>query len=1066
VAVDQEQLIGHAAEGQRAEEALRRLNRTLRTISECNQAVVRATAEPELLEAVCRIAVECGGYRLAWVGLTEADEAKSVRPVAHAGLEEGYLDLLHITYADTERGRGTTGTAIRERRVFTIRDILSDPRFVPWRDDALKRGYASVIALPLFREEEVFGALTIYSARTDAFDVEEESLLNELARNLAYGITALRTRAERERAEEALHASETRFRELFNNMTSGVAVYEAQNDGRDFVFRDFNRAAERIEATPREAVLGRSVVEVFPGVRNFGLLDVFQRVWQTGQPEHYPAAVYHDERIVGWRENSVYKLPSGEIVAVYDDVTERKQAEAALRESEERLSLALEAARMGTWDLNFVTGKLIWSRGHEELWGYTPGTFRGTFEEFDQRLHPDDRSALYQTGQQAFAAGAAYTHEYRVLWPDGSVHWIHDRGRPYPDATGKTVRTLGVAMDITERKRAEEALRLAEERYRSLVENLNDVIFVLDLQGTLTYISPAIQRISDYRPEELMGQPFRRFIHPDNLPVVRASFADVLAGRLQPLEYRALDKQGRVVHIRSSSRPRFENGRLVGITGVITDVTERKQAEEALRESEERLRLAVAGADLGTWHWNLRTGELFWSDRSLAMSGFPPGTPVSYDKFLATMHPDDRARVDATVQRALQEGSEYDIEYRNLWPDGTVHWAASKGRAYCDDAGQPLRMEGVALDITRRKLAEAATRRERDFSEAALNSLPGVLYVFHQNLKMLRWNKNLEQVLGYTGAEISRMSPLDFFAEPDKALALAAIQEVFATGASHVEADVVAKDGTRTPYYFTGLATRIDGKLCLIGTGIDISQRKQAAEEQTRLQAALRHSEMMAAMGALVAGVAHEARNPLFGISATLDAFEARFGQQPQSAQYLAVLRGEANRLNGLMRDLLAYGRPPSPMLVPGSIVTVIAEAVAACAPLAREADVQVAMTTAEEIAPLAIDAGRLPQVFQNLLQNAIQQSPRGGTVTVEAAEASDDSRVWIECTVKDSGPGFREEDLPQQIFEPFFSHRTGGTGLGLSIVERIVADHRGTVAASNRPEGGAVVTVRLPAAA
>jgi signal transduction histidine kinase len=127
---------------------------------------------------------------------------------------------------------------------------------------------------------------------------------------------------------------------------------------------------------------------------------------------------------------------------------------------------------------------------------------------------------------------------------------------------------------------------------------------------------------------------------------------------------------------------------------------------------------------------------------------------------------------------------------------------------------------------------------------------------------------------------------------------------------------------------------------------------------------------------------------------------------------------------------------------------------------------VEIVVTTAPALAPVAMDRGRMSEVFQNLLQNALQQSPQGEVVTVETHEIHrDDSRVWIECTVKDSGPGFREEDLPRRIFEPFFTHRKGGTGLGLSIVERIVADHHGTVSAVNRPEGGAAVTVRLPAA-
>lgn len=152
------------------------------------------------------------------------------------------------------------------------------------------------------------------------------------------------------RLETALQTSETRFRELFNHMTSAVAIYGAVDGGADFFFRDFNPAGERMERIRREALIGRSVLEIFPGIREFGLFDVFQRVWRTGVPEHFPVTLYRDARIEGWRQNYVAKLPSGEIVVVYDDITEKKRAEEDMLRSREelrRLALHLETAREG-----------------------------------------------------------------------------------------------------------------------------------------------------------------------------------------------------------------------------------------------------------------------------------------------------------------------------------------------------------------------------------------------------------------------------------------------------------------------------------------------------------------------------------------------------------------------------------------------------------------------------------------------------------------------------------------------------------------------------------------------
>ncbi|MFN0088160.1 MAG: sensor histidine kinase [Blastocatellia bacterium] len=230
------------------------------------------------------------------------------------------------------------------------------------------------------------------------------------------------------------------------------------------------------------------------------------------------------------------------------------------------------------------------------------------------------------------------------------------------------------------------------------------------------------------------------------------------------------------------------------------------------------------------------------------------------------------------------------------------------------------------------------------------------------------------------------------------------------------------------------------------------------------LQASLHRSETMSLLGSLISGVAHEVRNPLFGISSTLDAFEARFDFNEEYEPYISVLRGEVDRLNHLMKDLLDYGRPLSHELATGSAAEAVSKAVQACMLLAQQGGVEIVNRVRAELPHIRLAPKRLPQAFLNLLENAIYHSSPGGRVTIEGEVIRQNGSPWVVLSIKDAGAGFREEDLPH-LFEPFFTRRRGGTGLGLSIVQKIVEAHGGMLYAANREEGGAVVEIRFPAA-
>ncbi len=402
---------------------------------------------------------------------------------------------------------------------------------------------------------------------------------------------------DRKYAEKVLQESEYRFRYLFEQMNSAVAVYEAVDDGEDFIFQDFNGAAERIEKVKKEDLLGRRVTEVFPGVQEFGIFTVFQRVWRTGVPEDYDISFYRDNRISGWRENHVYKLPSGEIVAIYNDVTVRKQMEEAMILQRERLDLAQSAGKVGIFDRDMVTGRSTWTPQLEIIYGIEPRGVTHTDNDWITRIHPDDLNEARSTVQRCIREQLkGIESDYRIVRPGGEVRWISNRADIFYDASGKPVRMVGTSVDITERKRAEMLLTESEQKYRLVVENAGEAILIAQ-DGMIKYVNPITLSILGYSEEKVRSKPFIEFIHPDDREKLLSAHIRRMQGEdPNPVrQFRVLCQDGSVRWADSNAVVILWEGKPATLN-FLNDITERKKTEEELDKSIKRLRMALGAA--------------------------------------------------------------------------------------------------------------------------------------------------------------------------------------------------------------------------------------------------------------------------------------------------------------------------------------------------------------------------------------------------------------------------------------------------------------------------------------
>jgi PAS domain S-box-containing protein len=635
---------------------------------------------------------------------------------------------------------------------------------------------------------------------------------------------------KRKQAEEKLEKERHRLFSVLDILPAYVYV-QAPDHSIHFV----NRKFRELFGDPGK----HPCYEVFHGRKEPCEECLTLRVLKTRIPQIYEWKSKDGRNYMVYEDT--FPAPDGrEMVVEFGiDITERKRAEKALQISQERYKLSTKAANVGVWDWDIKTNQFYIDPNVKEILGYKDEEIPNDIEVWTTYIHPHDLKPVMAAAQACIDGKTPeYVFEHRMMHKDGSVRWLLTRGNVIRDAKGNAVRMMGTDTDITERKWTEEALRRSEERFRLIAETSLDYIFQTDKSGKTIYCSPAIERVLGYTPKERQGTDFTRVILPSDLPKARALFKKVMQGEtVQNLEINLLHKNGRTVSIEVSVVPIFENKKVTSLFGIARDITERKRAQEQLRESEQRYRSVVDNIGIGV---SLISPNMEILSLNNQLKKWFPNIDVS-KKPLCYRSFNDPPR----------EGvCSYCPTYKTI-KDGQVHESITETPAgdkitnyriisspIKDRAGKVIAAIEMVEDITESKRAEEALSESEEKFRTLAEQSPNMIFI-NKKGRVLYANEKCEEIMGYKREEF--YSPdFDFLTlvapEYRKLVKASLAKHIMGKEVTPYEYALITREGERIEAILSTKVISYRGENAILGIITDITERKRAEE-------ALRESE-------------------------------------------------------------------------------------------------------------------------------------------------------------------------------------------------------------------------------
>lgn len=524
----------------------------------------------------------------------------------------------------------------------------------------------------------------------------------------------------------------------------------------------------------------------------------------------------------------------------FEHKKEKEKAAQELKESEAFSDSLIAASPDIIYIYNIAEGKNVYSNKEiANVLGYSKEEIKEMGNRvLAQLMHPDDFAFYLSHTYPRYATlkdKERCVHEYRMLDNSGNWHWINSKESVYSrDSKGNPVEIFGIATDITERKNREAVLIEKEHQLRLFVEYSPASIAMLDSTMRYVVVSKRWQIENGMEGKDVTG-----LSHYEVVPHIPDYWKDIharcLGGASERKEEDVLVMpDGRLEWIKWEILPWYKASGVVGGIVIFSEIiTERKRAELEILQSKNRLERAEEQALMGSWEFDVVRQKINWSKQMFRFFGLSDADTVpSTETYLGLIHPEDRATIQQVIED-MQAGKEKytAFVYRTNPEKQPLRYLKPSWMVDKDEKGNVIRLSGTIIDVTSQVEAENTILKEKQISDRIINTLPGVFYLYNKEGKFLRWNEKFVSVTGYTDDEIRHMHPLMFKAQKDKEMLTQKIANVFESGEDFAEADLVTKSGEAIPYYFTGVTIEYEGENCLMGVGIDISERLKAQEE-------------------------------------------------------------------------------------------------------------------------------------------------------------------------------------------------------------------------------------------